>query len=119
MNDNSSKLFPSLAEQLTAWRNFHGHTQSELESIAGLSHNTISRIETNQVTPRLSTLEQIARAMEISIEELQFRVPPEDKLVNSNSDIEQFTERLLQLEKNKRSTVLDAFNKLLDQMGDN
>lgn len=53
-----------------------GLSQSEIERRAGLAHNAISRIETGEVAPRLATLESVADALGISIEQLQFRLPP-------------------------------------------
>jgi len=51
-------------------------SQAEVERRAGLAHNAVSRIENGDVVPRLGTLERIADALEISVEQLQFRSPP-------------------------------------------
>jgi transcriptional regulator with XRE-family HTH domain len=107
-----------LAEQIRLWRVQCELTQSQLESRAGLAHNAISRIENGVVTPRLETLERIAKALEIGIEELQFRVPMRvaDAGVEE-ADTSVLVDRLRQLPKKRRRVVVAALVNLLDQLG--
>ena len=105
-----------LGDQVSGWRRARGLTQAELESRAGLAHNALSRIENGQVSPRLSSLERIAAALELTTEELQFRKPPVSPAATSSSDIEALTGRLVALDDTKREAVLEAFHILLDQM---
>jgi transcriptional regulator with XRE-family HTH domain len=66
----------ALGARVRSWRLHLGLSQSEIERRAGLAHNALSRIETGEVAPRLATLERIADALDVSIEQLQFRSPP-------------------------------------------
>ena len=70
-----------------------GMRQGDLETKASLSHNTVSRIETGSVQPRLETLERIADAMSISVEELQFRQPR--SVVKEGSPVPQALDELI------------------------
>ena len=65
----------SLAKQVLAWRKSLGLTQGEWEGRAGLAHNAISRIEQGDVSPKLETVEKLAEALSIPVEQLQFRDP--------------------------------------------
>ncbi len=110
-------LTNDLAEQIRRWRVARAFTQAELEGRAGLSHNAISRIENGVVTPRLDTVEKIAHALEISVEELQFRAPKGVEEPKADyGDAGPLLERLERLSAGKRRAVIDALVNLLDQM---
>jgi transcriptional regulator with XRE-family HTH domain len=64
-----------LGARVRAWRVYRGLSHSETERRGGLAHNAVSRIEKGEVAPRLATLESIADALGINIEQLQFRLP--------------------------------------------
>jgi len=74
-----------LPQQVLGWRRNIGWTQGELERRAGLAHNAISRIEQGEVSPKLETVEKIAVALSISVEQLQFRRPVER--LNENTPV--------------------------------
>ena len=109
-----------LGEQIRLWRVALEYTQTQLESRAGLAHNALSRIENGLVSPRLETVENIARALEISVEELQFREPTPLRVEDSKPavpDLELLVQRLNQLEPMRRKVVVAALLSLLDQLG--
>lgn len=109
----------TLDARIAGWRRYLKLSQQDLESRAGLSHNAISRIETGQVSPRIETVERIAGAMEISVEELQFRDPPiSDDSVSGEPAIQSLSKRLSGFDEGKRREVLELFHKLLDHMRD-
>src|ERR1700693_1448293 len=64
-----------VGERIRIWRNHFGLTQIQLEERAGLAHNAVSRIEKQEVSPRLETVENLASAMGLSVEQLQFGRP--------------------------------------------
>lgn len=106
-----------LASQIRGWRVARGHTQAELESRAGLAHNALSRIENGLVSPRLETVESIARALEISVEELQFRAPLQiEDSGPAVSDTDLLVKRLNKLSPKRRKAVVTALVGLLDQL---
>ena len=72
---SSSASLPNLAEQIRSWRLARKITQADLEQKAGLSHNAVSRIECGNVSPRIETIERVAHALDVSIEQLQFQQP--------------------------------------------
>jgi transcriptional regulator with XRE-family HTH domain len=114
---NFADLAVDLAGQIRRWRIHRTLTQAELESRAGLAHNAISRIEKGAVTPRLNTLEKIAHALEVNIEELQFRVPKEVRDPSPDFVVAtSLLDRLEGLPPVKRQKVVAAFIELLDQM---
>ena len=118
---NSRKKFsaglPLIADNIRAWRLHKKFTQSELEQRAGLSHNAISRIETDLVSPRTDTVKGIARALELSVEELQFRKPPHAVAEEAaDYEVSKVASRLMSLKEGKRTPILEAFNTLLDQV---
>jgi transcriptional regulator with XRE-family HTH domain len=73
-----SQATVDIGVRLKAWRVHLRRSQAEVERRAGLAHNAISRIETGDVVPRLATLERIAEALEVNVEQLQFRAPPSE-----------------------------------------
>jgi len=60
----------SIGEKLKNYRNRIGMTLQELEKKSGVANPVISRIETGKVKPRRSTLEKLAKGLNISIDEL-------------------------------------------------
>lgn len=107
----------SLSEQVRAWRVQCGMTQSDLESRAGLSHNAVSRIERDEVSPRIETVERLAGALNISVEELTFRRPTslkEDQEVYCTNSLEQLVSRLNGMSPSKRDKLIDVMLKLVD-----
>ena len=56
--------------KLTAWRERRALSQRDLARLAEVSQFSISRIETGQQKPRPSTLRKLARALNLSPDEL-------------------------------------------------
>ncbi|RLB65006.1 MAG: transcriptional regulator [Deltaproteobacteria bacterium] len=54
-----------------AWREHLGMTQKDLASHAGVSQPAIAKLERSGANPRYSTLEKLAEAMKISVEQLE------------------------------------------------
>ncbi len=50
----------------------HCLSYSELSDLTGISKSTLHRIAIGQLSPKLSTLETIAKALRIRVEELYF-----------------------------------------------
>ena len=48
-----------------------GWTQSQLANKVGISQNHVSRLEKNKMTPRRGTLESLADALEVRLEDLE------------------------------------------------
>ena len=112
---------PRIAAQVRSWRNSLAMRQSDLESYAGLSHNAVSRIETGQHEPKLETIEKLADAMEISVEQLQFGKP----LVHSEKEsrlptreLQKLVDRLEGLNESQRTKLIKSFMNLIDLMED-
>ena len=109
---------PILRDQIRQWRLARKITQSELEQKAGLSHNAVSRIECDSVSPRIDTIERIAQALEVSVEQLQFQ-PPASKVAEFQPryDVEEDAANLISaLEKipePKRGNLLRTFMDLV------
>lgn len=105
---------PSIDAQLKAWRRYKSLRQEDLETLAELSHNTVSRIETGVVSPKLETLEKLAEAMEISIEQLQFRSPPAVGRKTKEIELDELITRIQKLPKAKRDKLLQSLHAFLD-----
>ena len=109
---------PELAGQVVRWRRYRRMTQAQLERRAGLAHNALSRIEREEVSPRLETVERIAAALDLSVEELQFRTPPDEvRELGPDEGVEALVGKLNRLEDRQRRHVVDAFHKILDEIG--
>jgi transcriptional regulator with XRE-family HTH domain len=61
---------------IRAARQRHGWSGRELARRAGLSYNALSLLENNRHTPRMSTLQQIAGALDLKVSELMRDVTP-------------------------------------------
>ena len=55
---------------IKAWREYFKLTQAELAEKAGMKQSALARLESNNTTPRKSTLAKLADAMGISVEQL-------------------------------------------------
>jgi transcriptional regulator with XRE-family HTH domain len=107
----------SLGQRLKAWRDFRDLTQAEVERRGGLAHNALSRIETGGVSPKLGTLERIAIALELSVEELHLGMPPKDPDIGPDEvDIFQLKQVLEGLPREKQAGVIDAICRLIAQV---
>ena len=73
----------NLAHNLAIIRVATGWTQQALADAAGISRATIAQLEAGLGDPRLSTLEQIARALEITPSTLLLSTPDVEMLVRS------------------------------------
>ena len=98
MNKENTSNFTDLGIQISRWRRSQRKTQAELEKLAGLSHNTVSRIETGIVSPRLSTCEKIAQVLGISFEQLQFEKPDLPEGVTLRHELDLLEQRLKNVE---------------------
>ena len=83
-----------------------------------MAHNTLSRIETGVVSPRLETLERLAAAMDVGLEELQFAVPPR---VSGNQEatgdsVTELVRRMMKLSDQRRYSVLRILQTVLDEL---
>lgn len=109
---------PELSQQVRDWRRARQLSQGQLEGRAGLSHNAISRIENGQVSPRLDTLEAIAVALDLSIEELQFRRSPTEstEAVSVEDDVQELARLLASVPASKRGKALETFRKIIELM---
>ena len=56
---------------IKAWREYLGLTQSELAEKCGMAQSAIARLEAQAVSPRKDTLIKLARAMNLTLEQLQ------------------------------------------------
>ena len=56
--------------QLADIRNATGFSQRGLAKLSGVGHITIARIETGGCDPRLSTLQALAKALDVKISKL-------------------------------------------------
>ncbi len=74
-----------IGEQVREYRDRAILTQDELGEKAGLSGYTISRIESNQVAPRVSTIRKIAGALGIEPTELR-KASPEEMTARPKAD---------------------------------
>ena len=109
----------TLSHQVLSWRRDIGLTQGELEHRAGLAHNAISRIEQGEVPPKLETIEKIAAAMSISVEQLQFKQPSnrlqEDAPAYGTRSIDQEIENLPEAMRGRTKALISELIKLLKE----
>jgi len=59
-----------VAMRVKEWRERRGLTQEQLAEKAGISRGFLARFETARHDPKLSTLEQIAKALKVDIAKL-------------------------------------------------
>ena len=121
MTQNSSKYgrtLPELGEQVRIWRIHRNMTQAGLEVGAGLSHNAVSRIECGNVSPRIDTIERIANALQISVEQLHFQSPElqiNEQLSSYGADdgTKELLAALSKVPEPKRTQLLKTFMELI------
>ena len=107
----------SLSEQVRLWRNAMNFSQGEIETKAGLAHNALSRIENGQVTsPRLDTLQKIADAMGIHVEQLMNARPPSSKKRPPKTIepcVQELATQISNLPAHKQLAVIEAIKHIL------
>lgn len=54
-----------------AWREYRGLTQAEVAEKAGISQAALSQLESPKARPRKATLEKLAHALDLSVEQLR------------------------------------------------
>jgi transcriptional regulator with XRE-family HTH domain len=54
-----------------AWRTHLGLTQSEIAKKAGITQAALSQMENNENTLRTATLEKLAKAMNLTVDQLK------------------------------------------------
>ncbi len=109
---------PVIGNQIRKWRLEKKVTQAELEQRSGLSHNTVSRIECGAVSPRIDTVERIAQALGLSVEELQFQKPVQKVAEHqakyfNDKNIEKMVAALKKIPEPKRGNLLRTFMELI------
>lgn len=105
---------PELGQRIRYWRTRAGLTQAQVEDRVGMSHNALSRIERGDVTnPYFETLERIAGALGMNIDELQLRPIPSNRIPEENS-IDELIARVKNLPMKRRRAIIDALLQLLD-----
>ncbi len=112
---------PRIAVQVKNWRISLAMRQSDLASRAGVSHNAVSRIETGQHEPKLETIEKLADAMKISVEQLQFGKPfvdGEKGTRSSTRELQKLVDRLEGLNASQRKKLIKSIMNLIDLMED-
>jgi transcriptional regulator with XRE-family HTH domain len=62
---------PGFGKRLKAFRNAAGLTQRELSLRAGYDQVSLSRVETNEITPRMDTVMRLSSALRLSASEFQ------------------------------------------------
>ena len=105
---------PNIGNQIRKWRIALRMTQAELEQKAGLSHNAVSRIECESVSPRLETIERLAIAMDLTAEQLQFQIPADKVKENTKGfevrwDVNNLVEAISKVPEPKRTILLRTF----------
>ena len=110
----------TLGSRVRVWRIHFNLTQGELEVRAGLAHNAVSRIEKEDVSPRLETVEKLASAMGVSIEQLQFGKPQQVVTAESRQDadaaVNQLIKRIKRLPRKDVLRAIGAIDAILDLM---
>ena len=112
------RALPDLGNQVRKWRLAKKMTQAELEDRAGLSHNAVSRIECSSVSPKMETLDRISKSLDISIEQLQFQIPPTMVAENqrdyeADKQIQKLISALGKIPEPQRGELLSTFLKLI------
>ncbi len=92
-------------------------TQDELGKKAGLSGYTISRIESDQVAPRVSTIRKIAGALGIEPEELAAR-PKEEYPPALEMPDERFEVLVREADESGLSEMMDDVGRYLPRRGE-
>lgn len=70
MNTDKNSISFKIARKIKLERTKRDMSQQDLALIAGVDKNTIWKIETNQVSPTVITLEKIAKALEMDFASL-------------------------------------------------
>ena len=84
----------SLGERLTRLRKERGYTQVELANMIGIKQTIVSDYERERIRPHIEMAVRLARALEVSVDELLGASPPHSTALKN----QRFLRRLKQLE---------------------
>ena len=66
-----SKTIPNIAKNIKKYRKERGLSQDKLSRLADVAHATIIKIESGGIqSPTIDTVKKIAKALEVSVEDL-------------------------------------------------
>ena len=66
-----SKTIPTVAKNIKKYRKERGLSQDKLSRLADVAHATIIKIESGGIqSPTIDTVQKIAKALDVSVEEL-------------------------------------------------
>jgi transcriptional regulator with XRE-family HTH domain len=88
------------------WRNLKGLKQKDIANRAGISEAALSKIENGGPSLNVSTMEKIANALEIEVEQLFSNPQQVFNLQNSHID-KQFFEKLMLMLENMTSYFMN------------
>lgn len=62
--------------QLKGWRKFRGYTQGQLAERLGVTQPLIAQFEAGRNTPKIDTVEKVAKALDLEADQFLFVAPP-------------------------------------------
>jgi ribosome-binding protein aMBF1 (putative translation factor) len=71
-----------LGEEIRRLRSERGLSQQDLASRMGVAQSVVARLEAGGVEPRLSTLDRVARALDVALEVHFLTVPREERAIS-------------------------------------
>ena len=72
----NSELHRRFCEQLKAWREYHGWTQTELAKRLKVKPSVVSQLESGRYAPRLDTVETCSKVLGLEVGQFLFDPPP-------------------------------------------
>lgn len=97
----------NIGERLKAIRNSQGISIRQLEFLSGVSQATISRIENENHSPSIETLEKICKALDITLKDLV------DNNENLSVDLLNLSSTIKKLSPEQRRAVNDMLKSFL------
>ncbi|MBI9051265.1 MAG: helix-turn-helix domain-containing protein [Anaerolineaceae bacterium] len=88
-NETGIKANTKVGQRIRSLRKKRKLSVRELAEISGLSAIAISKIERDQVSPTLSSLERLARAMELKLIDFFMEELEDDVIINQHSDMDE------------------------------
>lgn len=108
-----------IGETVRSWRRELGLTQSELADRMGVAQNHVSAIETGKlVDPQASTVEKLARAFGVTVDELLAGVRREAggleyQIVRESYALREMAEKWSELDHDQQQVVVTVFRQLV------
>lgn len=116
MTSTDKALYEAMGKRIAAFRKEHGLTQVQLAEAIGVSQQTLAHYEVGRLRIAVSTLQNVARTLDVSLDELISE--PHKTAKNKRGPtprLQQQLEQIAQMPRTKQKFITEMLDALIKQ----